>query len=182
MLTGGVWRLDGGLTGDTSDGDEPAVRVVLAADGVRGAVWRGFVSMHARREGRRLCTDQLPAPIPMTESGEQVMPTTTSGPSTMPSSPRMSDATGLLAFSTELQHWTGPVEQVGGGFADGFGLFAATNKTLNDQRMVQSPVAPSKTHHPARWACKGASASGAGGPAQDAPRSSRGWPPGRSRR
>lgn len=66
----------------------------------------------------------------MTESGEQVIPTTTSGPITMPSSPRMSDATGLSAVSTWLQHWTGPVEHEGGaGLPEGFGLLAAADNT-----------------------------------------------------
>ncbi len=52
----------------------------------------------------------------------------------MPSSPRRIDATGLLAFSTELQHWTGPVEHEEGGWGlpEGFGLFATTEMTLDN--------------------------------------------------
>ena len=57
--------------------------------------------------------------MPMTERGEQVRPTETLGPRTMPSRPMMSFATGSFDVVTLLQHWTGPVEH-----EDGEQLFA----------------------------------------------------------
>ena len=69
---------------------------------------------------------ELPLPMPMTERGEQFRPTVTSGPRTRPSSSAMMETTGLSDFSTELQHWTGPVEQeLGGGWLEGFDRFAS---------------------------------------------------------
>ena len=75
----------------------------------------------------------------MTESGEQVRPTTTSGPSTMPRSPRMSDATGLLAVTTWLQHWMGPVEHdEAGGVLDGLAGAAAGHEQNTRQLAAHS--------------------------------------------
>jgi len=48
-------------------------------------------------------------PPPMMEIGEQVKPTATLGPTTMPRSPIRRAAMGLFAWVTVLQHWIGPV-------------------------------------------------------------------------
>lgn len=79
---------------------------------------------------------ELPDPTPMTDMGEQVSPTSTSGPKTRPSSPRMRLATGLLALTTWSQHWTGPVEQDWGGFPEGFDLFAAVEQGVSQYAAI----------------------------------------------
>ena len=69
----------------------------------------------AAAEGSKNATHQeLLPPMPMTERGEQVMPTETLGPRTIPNRPRMSFATGSLEVATLLQHCTGPVEHEDG--------------------------------------------------------------------
>ena len=46
----------------------------------------------------------------MADRGLQVKPTVVSAPTMAPTEDRIEEAEGLLAFSTELQQWVGPVE------------------------------------------------------------------------
>jgi len=58
------------------------------------------------------CCEQEVPPTPIMVRGEQVSPTwVLPAKPTIPRSPRRRAATGLLALSTELQHWAEPVLQ-----------------------------------------------------------------------
>lgn len=100
-----------GLTRDAADGDEAALTVVLAADGVSGAV-SSLGKYSSQHPDTSKTYQALPLPTPTALIGEQSTPTRTSGSRTRSSRPRIRLTTLLLAFSTWLQQWTGPVVQL----------------------------------------------------------------------
>lgn len=72
-----------------------------------------------------VCAEQaLLPPTPMTDKGEQVRPTPTLPPRTIPRRPAMSCASGSFEVVSVLQHWTGPVEHEPPGEPEGWCLLA----------------------------------------------------------
>lgn len=89
----------------------PTVGIVFAADGFGRAIdiINNGAHIHKKKSER---AHQSPPPTPMTVMGLQVRPTSTVRSwMTTPKRPKRPAAEASFAGTTELQHWTGPVEQ-----------------------------------------------------------------------